>query len=124
MVEAGLDAVIYPTTALPAFPHGKSRMLTPTLTYTFLANLLHWPAGVVPVTRVLEHEEVRGGGMRQAESVSGGSWKPEPRAAGGGRGMNPMCSDRRMNKTRDAWGNIRRYAFFESLRYYRALSCE
>ncbi|CAM9923414.1 unnamed protein product [Ascophyllum nodosum] len=54
--EAGLDAVIFPAVPLPALPHGASRELTPIFTYTFLANLLHWPAGVVPVT-VVRHDE-------------------------------------------------------------------
>jgi Asp-tRNA(Asn)/Glu-tRNA(Gln) amidotransferase A subunit family amidase len=32
--------------------------LIPALSYTFLANLLHWPAGTVPVTTVQSSEEV------------------------------------------------------------------
>ncbi|CAM9849086.1 unnamed protein product [Choristocarpus tenellus] len=54
---AGLDAVIFPPAALPALPHGSSKDLTPAFSYTFLANLLHWPAGVVPVTTVRPEEE-------------------------------------------------------------------
>lgn len=57
--EAGLDAVIFPPAALPALPHGAARELTPAFSYMFLANLLHWPAGVVPVTLVRKDEEVR-----------------------------------------------------------------
>lgn len=59
VANAGLDAVISPVAALPALPHGASKDLTPAFTYTFVANLLHWPAGTVPVTVVRPEEEVR-----------------------------------------------------------------
>lgn len=61
VTEAGLDAVIFPAVPLPALPHGTSRELTPAMSYTFLANLLHWPAGVVPATIVRSDEEVMTG---------------------------------------------------------------
>lgn len=51
--------VIFPPVALPALPHGAAKNLTPAFTYAFVANLLHWPAGVVPVTLVRPDEEVR-----------------------------------------------------------------
>jgi fatty acid amide hydrolase len=50
--EQGLDALIFPPVAVPAMPHGVIADLLPALTYTFLPNILHWPAGVVPVTTV------------------------------------------------------------------------
>eukprot|EP00903_Cladosiphon_okamuranus_P006578 g6426.t1 len=55
--NAGLDAVIFPPVALPALPHGAAKDLTPAFTYMMLANLLHWPAGVVPVTLIRSDEE-------------------------------------------------------------------
>lgn len=58
VAAAGLDAVIFPPAALPALPHGGSRDLTPIFTYMFIANLLHWPAGVVPVAVVTDDEQV------------------------------------------------------------------
>lgn len=61
VTDAGLDAVILPAVALPALPHGTSRELTLAFSYTFLANLLHWPAGVVPATIVRPDEEVMTG---------------------------------------------------------------
>lgn len=51
--------VIFPPVALPALPHGAAKDLTPAFTYMMLANLLHWPAGVVPVTLIRSDEEVR-----------------------------------------------------------------
>lgn len=51
--------VIFPPVALPSLPHGAAKNLTPAFTYMFVANLLHWPAGVVPVTLVRPDEEVR-----------------------------------------------------------------
>lgn len=52
-----LDAVIAPVVALPAVPHGACATLTPMFSYTFVANLLMWPCGVVPVTTVSESED-------------------------------------------------------------------
>ncbi len=52
----GLDAIVCPALALPALRHGDSADLTPACSYTFLWNLLHWPAGVVPVDVVRADE--------------------------------------------------------------------
>jgi hypothetical protein len=49
---AGLDAVLYPGLALPAFRHGDSADITAACSYTFVFNALHFPAGVCPVTTV------------------------------------------------------------------------
>eukprot|EP00611_Tribonema_gayanum_P029016 TRINITY_DN764_c0_g2_i1.p1 TRINITY_DN764_c0_g2~~TRINITY_DN764_c0_g2_i1.p1 ORF type:complete len:349 (-),score=121.04 TRINITY_DN764_c0_g2_i1:555-1601(-) len=57
MQDARLDALLLPAAAVAALPHGASTDLTPVLSYMFLANLLHWPAGVVPVTAVREDEQ-------------------------------------------------------------------
>lgn len=56
MRASNLDALILPVTALPAFTHQSSKDLTPSLSYCFLFNLLRWPAGSVPVTKVRESE--------------------------------------------------------------------
>src|SRR5437016_2765486 len=61
--EAGggpIDAVLCPAVALPAFVHGASRDLGLAGSYSMLANILGFPAGVVPLTRVRVHEEVSG----------------------------------------------------------------
>lgn len=52
-----VHALLYPGPALPAVPHGMSRRLTPSLCYTFMANLLELPTVVLPVTRVREDEQ-------------------------------------------------------------------
>lgn len=54
--RCGLDAMIFPPHALPALPHGFSTDLMPAASYSFLANLLGIPAGVVPVTNVRADE--------------------------------------------------------------------
>lgn len=54
---AGLDAVLSPAVALPAIRHGASLELGTMGVYTCLYNLLGWPAGVVPWTRVRPGEE-------------------------------------------------------------------
>ena len=55
--ELGIDAVIFPGMPIPAFPHGMSSKLTAPVTYMFIANLLLWPCGTVPVTTVKSEEE-------------------------------------------------------------------
>jgi fatty acid amide hydrolase len=57
-VEGGpCDAVLCPAFAVPALPHGLARDLGLPGAYTLLANVLGWPAGVVPLTRVGAAEE-------------------------------------------------------------------
>ena len=51
-INENYDAVIFPGLGIPSPKHGDIGNLLPALSYSFLANLLHWPAGVVPVTTV------------------------------------------------------------------------
>lgn len=51
-----LDGFLCPGVALPAFPHGSSQQLESCCSYTLFLNLLHFPAGMVPVTRVRPEE--------------------------------------------------------------------
>jgi fatty acid amide hydrolase len=51
------DIILCPACALPAFTHGASRDLVLAGGYTALYNVLGYPAGVVPVTRVRQGEE-------------------------------------------------------------------
>lgn len=51
-----VDAILAPGMSLPALPHGMGANLTPAFSYTLLFNLLHWPAGTVPVTLVRPDE--------------------------------------------------------------------
>lgn len=52
-----LDGIIMPTTGLVATPHGMASDLIFHLSYTFYANILHVPAGTVPVTTVRKGED-------------------------------------------------------------------
>jgi Asp-tRNA(Asn)/Glu-tRNA(Gln) amidotransferase A subunit family amidase len=52
-----LDAVLSPACGLPAVAHGATKDLGLMGGYTLLHNVLGWPAGVVPVTRVRADEE-------------------------------------------------------------------
>jgi fatty acid amide hydrolase len=54
---AGIDVVIAPPNPLPAFRHGAAEELVLAGAYSCMYNLLGWPAGVVPVTRVRADEE-------------------------------------------------------------------
>jgi fatty acid amide hydrolase len=57
MDAAGVDALICPPHGLVAPPHGSTAYLPPAASYCFLANLLGFPAGSVPATRVQAEEE-------------------------------------------------------------------
>ena len=52
-----LDGVISPVHAMGPAPVGMCARLTATCSYTFLYNLLDFPAGVVPVTKVTDEDE-------------------------------------------------------------------
>lgn len=54
-----LDLVLCPPHTLPAMPLGTSGDLTMTLSYAFRYVMLNFPAGVAPVTRVMENETTR-----------------------------------------------------------------
>ena len=49
---AGFDALLMPAFATPPYLHGQSADLGVAGTYASLWNVLGWPAGVVPVTRI------------------------------------------------------------------------
>lgn len=53
-----IDVILCPPFALPAFTHGASADLLTAGAYACLYNLLGYPAGVVPITRVGESEQV------------------------------------------------------------------
>ena len=57
MAASGVDVLICPPSAVPAFRHGTTRQLGPaSVSYTCLYNLLAYPAGVVSTTSVREDE--------------------------------------------------------------------
>lgn len=51
------DVIVCPAYALPAIPHGATKDLLTAGGYDVLYNVLGYPAGVVPVTRVSAQEE-------------------------------------------------------------------
>lgn len=55
--EQKLDAVISPLSALPAFPHRGSELMTIFLVNQIIANSIQFPAGVVPAGRVQPGED-------------------------------------------------------------------
>jgi Asp-tRNA(Asn)/Glu-tRNA(Gln) amidotransferase A subunit family amidase len=79
VTKAGVDVILCPPHALPALTHGASADLgQASFNYTLLYNVLAWPAGVVPVTRVRPGEmdrRARGGDLidRAARRVDKGS---------------------------------------------------
>jgi fatty acid amide hydrolase len=55
--KAGVDAIIFPAFPLVAMPHDIPGKLTSVFSYMFIANLIRWPSGVVPVTTVQADEQ-------------------------------------------------------------------
>ena len=68
--RAGLDAVICPPHATPALPHGLSRDFSLGGALSMRFNLLNFPAGVVPVTRVRPEEQLRPAPRGRFEKVA------------------------------------------------------
>lgn len=55
----GIDVVIAPGFVFPAPPVKHPARLIPAVSYTASYNVLDFPAGSVPVTRVVPQDEVR-----------------------------------------------------------------
>ena len=55
--QAGLDVILCPVCPLPAYTHGASKDLGTGGGYCIVYNLLGYPAGVLPVTKVQAGEE-------------------------------------------------------------------
>jgi fatty acid amide hydrolase len=60
------DLILCPAASLPAWTHGAAQNLVLGGAYAALYNLLGYPAGVVPVTRIRPDEEV---GRRPARDI-------------------------------------------------------
>jgi fatty acid amide hydrolase len=76
----GIDVILCPPCALPAYRHGASNELGVAGGYAILYNLLGYPAGVVPFTPVRKEEEV--GRMRSRDRVEQAALKVEQESAG------------------------------------------
>jgi fatty acid amide hydrolase len=74
------DLILCPVASLPAWPHGAARDLILGGAYTVLYNVLGYPAGVVPVTRVRAGEE--GGRAPSRDMVEQAAYKAEQGSAG------------------------------------------
>ena len=59
MDAAKVDVIVCPAYATPALPHGFAKNFTLASSYSMVWNAVQFPAGVVPVTRVRDHETVR-----------------------------------------------------------------
>ncbi|CAF1312306.1 unnamed protein product [Adineta ricciae] len=57
MKKNHIDLLLTPVNALPAYRRGQSSTLFSSCSYTFLFNVLHLPAGVVPMTVVRDDEQ-------------------------------------------------------------------
>ncbi|HEX6309755.1 MAG TPA: amidase family protein [Longimicrobiales bacterium] len=78
--RAGIDVILCPACALPAFTHGASNDLGLAGGYAVLYNLLGYPAGVVPFDRVRKDEEV--GRKPSRDRVEKAALKVERESAG------------------------------------------
>ena len=76
-----LDLIVCPPCGLPALRHGRSREVLTAGTYAPLYNLLGYPAGVVPFTRVRADEEL-GRKPSRGDRVERGAFETEVGSAG------------------------------------------
>lgn len=53
--ESDVDAVIFPALPIPAIAHGKCGRIM-SVSYMFIANLLGWPCGTLPITTIRDDE--------------------------------------------------------------------
>jgi fatty acid amide hydrolase len=67
MDREGIDVLLCPPAATPAWPHGASKNFTLASSYTIVFNATQLPAGVVPVTRVRSEETTRHAGRDSVE---------------------------------------------------------
>ena len=74
------DLILCPPCALPAMTHGATKDLITAGGYACLYNLLGWPAGVVPFSRVREDEQV--GRKHSGDLVNKAALKVEQGSAG------------------------------------------
>lgn len=75
-----LDLIVCPPCGLPALPHGRSRDVVTAGMYAPLYNVLGYPTGVVPFTRVHAGEEV--GRKPSRDRVERGAYETEVGSAG------------------------------------------
>ena len=76
----GIDVILCPACPLPAFTHGASNDLATAGAYSILYNILGYPAGVVPFTRVGAEEQV--GRKPSKDMVEKTALKVEQNSAG------------------------------------------
>jgi fatty acid amide hydrolase len=76
----GIDVILCPACAVPAYTHGASKDLGLAGGYAVLYNLLGYPAGVVPFARVRKEEEV--GRKPSGDRVEKAALKVEQASAG------------------------------------------
>lgn len=74
------DVILCPGSALPAFVHGATKDLAIGGGYTALYNVLGYPAGVVPFTRVRADEEV--GRLPSKDKAEQAAYRTEQGSAG------------------------------------------
>ena len=75
-----IDLILCPAFPLPAMRHGATAEFTLAGTYTCLYNVLGYPTGIVPVTRVREGEE--GGRALGRDKMDRAAYKTEVGSAG------------------------------------------
>lgn len=65
--ESGIDFLLTVPNATPAFPHKGLREAYAACGYTFMFNLLDYPAGVLPVTHVDEEKDAMPAGFHKSK---------------------------------------------------------
>ena len=70
MEENQFDAIIAPTSSIPAPRINSTTMVAALATSTFIYNVLDWPVGALPVTKVKEGEVMEEHRWKEREGYS------------------------------------------------------
>lgn len=73
--EKKFDFILCPGNATPALPHGGMHDAVSSCGYTFLWNLLDYPAGIIPVTKVDASKDALPSDFKPANGVEVGAYK-------------------------------------------------
>lgn len=90
--KEGFDALIAPTSAIPATKFNGTSLISALAAMTLLYNMLDWPVGVIPVTKVKEGEVISDARWKGKEK-EGYSWMLLDQVYGRGKVYDATMKD-------------------------------
>jgi Asp-tRNA(Asn)/Glu-tRNA(Gln) amidotransferase A subunit family amidase len=101
--ELELDFLIMPQFPLPAWDHGLGKTVVTCSVWTFVGNMLRWPVGQMPVTKVRSDEEFYEPKLHSGtDSVARAMRVPMAKSEGLPIGVQVMCPEWEDEKVMDS----------------------